>query len=85
MREARSGWRVSDAVAYDAMRARLNETTAQLLATARIRPEDGDHIRAKVVGLRRDALAVDGFDRAAVDAFLGRLEEYWTDPVEGLA
>lgn len=82
MRAARSEWRMSDAVAYDTMRARLNDTTARLLATARVDSDTGDATRVEVTGLRRDALAVDGFNRAAVDAFLGRLEEYWVDSPE---
>ena len=75
MRETRSVWRVSDAVAYDLMRARLNEVVASLVATARS-SDDGLSIREEVVDLRRTAQAVDGFDRSAVDAFAARLETY---------
>lgn len=76
MREARSAWRVSDAVAYDAMRTRLNEVIASLLATARSRGEVGTFVSEEIIALRRAAQAVDGFDRTAVDAFAARLEAY---------
>lgn len=76
MREARSTWRVSDAVAYEAMRTRLNEVVASLLAVARSRGDDGASIREEVVDLRRTALTVDGFDRTEVDAFTARLETH---------
>lgn len=75
MRETRSAWRVSDAVAYEAMRTRLNEVIARLLVVART-ADDGMSIRGEVVDLRRTAQAVDGFDRSAVDAFAARLETF---------
>lgn len=76
MREARSAWRVSDAVAYDAMRTRLNEAIASLLVAARSRVDDGTFVREEVVALRRAAQAIDGFDRTAVDVFAARLDRY---------
>jgi hypothetical protein len=76
MREARSAWRVSDAVAYDAMPTRLNEVIASLLVAARSGGDGGTSVREEVVALRRAAQAIDGFDRTAVDAFAARLDAY---------
>ncbi|WP_127473882.1 hypothetical protein [Microbacterium sulfonylureivorans] len=74
---------MSDAVAYDELRARVNDATARLLAVAQGSSDGADAARSEVIELRRESLAVDGFDRAEVDAFLAQLEEHSSAPREG--
>lgn len=58
-------WHVNDVVAYDAMR----ELSASVQAHLLDRERDGDGTaRAELLEIRRMTLAVNGYDRAAVDA-----------------
>lgn len=67
-----SEWRVNDAVAYEVLRETAGLLTALLLARSRSNP--GDHeARRELENHRRELLAVDGFDRKAVDRLTIRL------------
>ncbi len=66
-----SAWRVNDVVAYDRLREAVTSRTALLLGSAL----PHDVARAEVIQLRRDVLAVDGFDRADVDEFARRIDD----------
>ncbi|HRP99125.1 MAG TPA: hypothetical protein PK781_01545 [Terrimesophilobacter sp.] len=63
-------WHINDVVAYDAMRELSSNVQALLLG----RQRDGDPTaHVELLELRRTTLAVDGYDRAAVDAFAQQL------------
>lgn len=66
-------WRVNDTVAYDVMRETAATLTAHLLRIARADGPDSDTARAELAEVRRAVLAVNGFDRAAVDAHTSQL------------
>ena len=64
-------WHVNDVVAYDAMR----ELSASVQAHLLDREREGDGTaRAELLEIRRLTLAVDGYDRTAVDEFSQRLQ-----------
>lgn len=65
-----SMWHVNDVVAYDVMRELSGSLQARLLEQAR----HGDSsAQAELLDVRRATLAVDGYDRAAVDSYAQRL------------
>ncbi len=66
-----SMWRVNDIVAYDVMRELSASLQARLLD--RVRNEDDTAARAELLEVRRTTLAVDGYDRSAVEAFTKQL------------
>lgn len=66
-----SMWRVNDIVAYDVMRELSGSVQARLLE--RVRSGD-DSARAEVLEVRRATLSVDGYDRAAVEAYTQQLQ-----------
>ncbi|WP_344780370.1 hypothetical protein [Microbacterium kribbense] len=70
---------MNDVVAYDRLRAAATSLTALLLGSAL----PHDVARAEVIQLRRDLLAVDGFDRTAVDELAGRVSERIRDLAGG--
>lgn len=69
----RSAWRPDDIVAYEEMRDLA--ISVQSLLIARARQDNGLAIgaRAEATQIRCDTLAIDGFDRKAVDARTRRL------------
>ena len=72
----RPTWLVNDVVAYDAMRELSGSVQAHLLD----RERNGDRgARAELLEIRRATLAVDGFDRAGVDAFSAQLQRRDTE------
>ncbi len=66
-----SMWRVNDIVAYDVMRELSASLQARLLD--RVRSGD-DSALTELREVRRTTLAVDGYDRSAVDAFTQQLQ-----------
>ncbi|MEV5070147.1 hypothetical protein MRBLMI12_001744 [Microbacterium sp. LMI12-1-1.1] len=68
-----SPWRVNDVVAYDLMRDAAARAMALLSAAARTE-DSGADARDELVLLRRDVLAVDAYDRAAVAALAARID-----------
>jgi len=77
-------WRVNDTVAYDVMRETATALQAQLLELARTDNDAAvETTRAEAAAIRDDVFAVDGYDRAAIDAqtkrFTARLAELTTD------
>ena len=76
MATEQSLWHVNDVVAYDVMRELAGSVQSRLLELAR----DGDEsARAELIDLRRSTIAVDGYDRAAVEAFMRRLQQRETE------
>lgn len=76
MATEQSMWHVNDVVAYDVMRELAGSVQSRLLELAR----DGDEsARAELIDLRRSTIAVDGYDRAAVEAFQQRLQQRETE------
>lgn len=74
-------WLVNDVVAYDAMRELSGSVQSRLLD----RERRGDRgARAELLEIRRATLAVDGFDRAAVDAFSAQLQRRDTELAESV-
>ncbi|OJX65516.1 MAG: hypothetical protein BGO95_10670 [Micrococcales bacterium 73-13] len=70
MAAEQSLWHVNDVVAYDAMRELASTVQARLIHLER----QGDPAaRAELIEVRRATLAVDGYDRAAVDDFTQQL------------
>lgn len=63
-----SAWRLGDSASIDAMFGALEVTTACLL-----RALPATRATAEIIELRTAATAVDGFDRAAVEAMTARL------------
>lgn len=64
-------WRVNDIVAYDVMRELASSVQARLIDQVR----DGDEsARTELLAVRRNTLAVDGYDRSAVDVFMQHLQ-----------
>jgi len=74
-----SAWRVSDAVAFEAMRESSAKLTARLLEVAQSAGDDASAARNELLNVRGDAVAVDGFDRNAVDALAARFDERLRD------
>lgn len=68
----RSAWRASDAVAYEQMRAAADAVVSLLL-------NDSEPDLEGSASVLDDALSVDGFDRAAVDAARERFETQLSD------
>jgi hypothetical protein len=69
-------WHVNDVVAYDLMRETANSVQARLIDLAR----NGDMAAARELAeVRRATLAVDGYDRAAVDAYMQHLRQRDTE------
>tara|TARA_B100000378_G_scaffold93899_1_gene74169 strand:- start:407 stop:673 length:267 start_codon:yes stop_codon:yes gene_type:complete len=68
-----SAWRVSDTVAYDVMRETAHTVQAHLLE--RVDQADDTAVRAEIRAIRRRTLAVDGYDRAAIDTHTAALQE----------
>jgi formate-dependent phosphoribosylglycinamide formyltransferase (GAR transformylase) len=71
---ATSPWRVNDVVAYDLMREAAARAMALLSAAARS-GESGAEARRELARLRREVLAVDAYDRAAVAAVAVRVDQ----------
>lgn len=76
---ASSPWRANDVVAYDLMREAATRAFALLHTVARAGGAEADAARDELARLRRDVLAVDAYDRAAVGALAfsihGRMRE----------
>lgn len=71
MAAQQSMWRVNDIVAYDVMRELSNSVQARLLERVR----HGDQsAQAELLDVRRKTIAVDGYDRAAVDLHAQQLQ-----------
>lgn len=64
----RSAWRPDDIVAYEEMRDLAVTAQTILIARARRGGRDADDARAEASRIRSATLAVDGFDRKAIDA-----------------
>lgn len=67
-----SAWRVSDAVAIEAMREESVTLIALLLTIARGEGPVAANALQELSEVRRDALSVDGYDRRATDALAVR-------------
>ncbi|GAA1661903.1 hypothetical protein [Microbacterium lacus] len=67
-----SAWRVSDATAYDQMRADAARLCGLLLRVPSGDGKSADARAEELAGIRRDAVSVDGFDRRAIDALASR-------------
>lgn len=65
---ASAPWRPDDIVAYEEMRDLAVHLQTRLIATARQHGAGADAARQEAATVRRAILAVDGFDRKAVDA-----------------
>lgn len=77
-----SMWHVNDVVAYDLMRELSSSVQARLLDLVR----QGDPSAADSLSEVRDAtLAVDGYDRAAVDAYAQQLQQHDTELAQSAA
>lgn len=74
-----SAWRVSDAVAFEAMRESSAKLIARLLDVARRAGDDALAARNELFEIRADAVAVDGFDRKAVEALTARFTDRLRD------
>jgi hypothetical protein len=69
-------WRVNDVVAYDLMRELASSVQAHLIDQIR----RGDtSARNELLQTRRGTLAVNGYDRAAVDAHTQQLQQRDTE------
>jgi hypothetical protein len=72
MAAEQSMWHVNDVVAYDLMREASTTVQARLIELACV----GDTTATdELVDIRRTTLAVDGYDRAAVDAYTRQLQQ----------
>lgn len=69
MAAAPFAWHVNDVVAYDLMREAATRVQALLIAAHH------DSAADEMLEVRRATLAIDGFDRAAVDAHIKTLEQ----------
>lgn len=72
MRDQQSDWRVGDGVAYEELRRALDAATEAILDRAVGTP--GPDLILQIASLRRKVLAVDGFDRDAVDRFSAEVD-----------
>jgi len=68
MEPLRSPWRVSDVVAYDELREAANALIAALLRQARTGEAGRAESLKHSADIRGSVLAVDGYDRTAIDA-----------------
>lgn len=68
-----SAWRANDVVEYDAMRESATTLTALLLQLSNAGTAGGDEVQADIEQLRKDVLAVDGYDRESVTALAARI------------
>ena len=73
--QPRSAWRPDDIVAYEEMRDLAVEAQTLLIAKARDGGARAEDARVEASRLRRETLAVDGFDRKAVDDQTRRLAQ----------
>lgn len=74
-----SAWRVSDAVAFEAMRESSATLTARLLEDARREVDNAVDARNELLEIRANTLRVDGFDRKAVEALAARFGDRLRD------
>ena len=79
-----SAWRANDVVAYDAMREAANTVIALLLRVADSAAIDDTGAVVEAAAIRQQTFHVDGYDRAAVDAFRERLEDRIVELSAGL-
>jgi hypothetical protein len=71
MAAPQSMWHVNDVVAYDVMREVSGSLQARLLE--RLRHGDAS-AQAELLEVRHTTIAVDGYDRAAVDSYTQQLQ-----------
>lgn len=71
---ATSPWRVNDVVAYDLMREAAARAMA-LLSVAAQSGDSGHDARRELAQLRREVLAIDSYDRAAVATLAARIDQ----------
>lgn len=69
-------WRTNDTVAYDKMQERHTMLTHLLVNSARSAadPDAAAGLRAEMIRWKDDTLAVDGYDRQAIDTHAARIE-----------
>lgn len=69
-------WRTNDTVAYDKMQERHTMLTHLLVNSARSAadPAAAAGLRAEMIRWKDDTLAVDGYDRQAIDTHAARIE-----------
>ena len=69
-------WRTNDTVAYDKMQERHTILTHLLVNSARSAadPDAAAGLRAEMIRWKDDTLAVDGYDRQAIDTHAARIE-----------
>ena len=69
-------WRTNDTVAYDKMQERHTMLTHLLVNSARSAadPDAAASLRAEMIRWKDDTLAVDGYDRQAIDTHAARIE-----------
>lgn len=68
-------WRTNDTVAYDKMQERHTMLTHLLVNTARSTdPDNAASIRAEMIRWKDNTLAVDGYDRQAIDTHAALIE-----------
>lgn len=68
-----SEWRASDAVTYELAHDALNTLTSLLLAQAASDQARRSDAGAEAANTRQEFLALDGFDRDTLDAFVVRV------------
>ena len=74
-----SAWRVSDAVAFEAMRDLSAKLIARLWENGRGEGATTSVAQGEAIKIRADALGVDGFDRKSVDALAARFSDRLRD------
>jgi hypothetical protein len=74
-----SSWRVSDAVAYDLMRADAAALCRLLLDLTSRGGSAPEEASSELVAVRRATVAVDGYDRRAVDDAAARFRARATE------
>lgn len=69
-------WRTNDTVAYDKMQERHTMLTHLLVNSARSAadPDAAAGLRAEMIRWKDDTLAVDGYDRQAIDTHAALIE-----------
>lgn len=68
-------WRTNDTVAYDKMQERHTMLTHLLVNSARSAADPAAAgLRAEMIRWKDDTLAVDGYDRQAIDTHAARIE-----------
>ena len=68
-----SAWRTNDAVRCNLAREVLNSATAKLFEAAERGELDIDAAATQAASLRLELLAIDGFDRQAIDGFVNEV------------